>query len=366
MKTRNVKTLLSVAIIFFIAWALIACTKKHVTPPVVKTDLTASITAANTLIASTHEGVAAGNYIKGSQAPLITVVAQAQAVADNTAATQADVTAAIANLAAAVATYQSNLVVEIDPTNLVGQWTFDEIATASADAVVKDYSGGNHDGALKEGHVFWAGSGVPTLAPDRYGIAGRALHFDKGQNVEIPYNAALNPGSISISLWEKQDVESTIYTQQYMVSLGRRLGYKLQLQYAPIAYFTAHVARSPGDTTFYDKDQFDGTLTQGNWYHIVVTFGGGHEIFYVNGVLKYDWGADPTQAVPGTIVSLVAKPINLTFGQDLPTSKYSTDAASPYYVNSGGFFHGTLDEIRIYKSVLTQAQVTSIYNLEKP
>jgi Concanavalin A-like lectin/glucanases superfamily len=367
MKTKNVKVLLSAAMVLFIAWALVACTKKKdAAPVVVKTDLTTAIASANVLITSTHEGVAAGNYKRGSQAPLIAVIAQSQAVVDNTAAAQADVTTATANLAAAVATYQTNLVAGIDPTNLVGQWTFDEIATASADAVIKDYSGGHHDGALKEGGAFWAGSGLATLAADRYGIAGKALHFDKGQNVEIPYNSSLNPATISISLWAKQDVESVIYTQQYMVSMNRKNGYKLQLQYAPIAQFTARALVSAGDTIVYDKDQHDGTLTQGAWYHVVVTFGGGHEIFYINGLMIYDWGASATELVPGTILSIAAKPVNLTFGQDLPSDKYTTDPGSPNYPPDGGFFHGTLDEIRIYKSVLTTDQVTAIYNLEKP
>lgn len=366
MKTRNVKVLLSAAIVLLIGWGIVACSKKSVTPPVVKTDLTAAVTAANTLVTSTHEGVAAGNYLKGSQAPLIAAIAQAQAVIDNMTATQADVNAAIANLAAAVTTYGAALVTAIDPTNLVGQWTFDEITSAVADAVVKDYSGNAHDGALKAGHAYWAGSGVPTLAADRYGNAGKALHFDKGQNVEIPYNTALNPPVMSISLWAKQDVETAIYADQYMVAMNRWNGYKLQFQSTPRAFFTARVVRSAGDTTIYDKDQHDGTLTQGTWYHVVVTFGGGHEVFYINGVLVYDWGATPAELVPGTILSLAGKPINLTFGQDLPTSVYSSVSSSPYYVNYGGHFQGTMEEIRIYKSVLTQAQVTSIYNLEKP
>jgi hypothetical protein len=72
----------------------------------------------------------------------------------------------------------------------------------------------------------------------------------------------------------------------------------------------------------------------------------------------YDWGAKAAELLPGNILSLASHPVNLVFGQDLPTS-----ANGPDY---GGYFHGTLDEIRIYKSVLTQAQVTSIYNLEKP
>ena len=362
MKTRNVKVLLSVAIILFIAWALVACNKNK-DEIVIKTDLTASITAANALITTTHEGVAGGNYQRGSQALFMTTITQAQAVLDNANTTQADVTAAVASLAAATVTYNSKLVVAIDAANLVGQWTFDEITTSAADAVVKDYAG-THHGALKAGDPYWAGTGVPELAADRYGDVGRALHFDKGQNVEIPYAAALNPGVISISLWEKQDVETSIFPYQYMVAMNRKYGYKLQLQYAPMAFFTTRVL-SGADTISYDKDQHEGSVPQGTWTHIVVTFGGGHEVFYINGALLFDWGADGT-LLPGTILSLAAKPVNLTFGQDLPTSKYSTNPLSRSYVNDGGFFHGTMDEIRIYKSVLTAEQVTSIYNLEKP
>src|SRR5258708_17687200 len=108
---------------------------------------------------------------------------QRQAVVDDTIATQAQVTAAAANLAAAVTTYGNALVTAIDPDNLIGQWTFDEITSAVAEAIVKDYTSGNHNGALKAGDAHWAGTGVPSLATDRYGIAGKALHFDKGQNV---------------------------------------------------------------------------------------------------------------------------------------------------------------------------------------
>jgi hypothetical protein len=368
MKTNNVKVLFNAAVVLLIAWAVVACSKKDATPPVVKTDLTASITSANALVLSTHEGVAAGNYLKGSQAPLIAAIAQAQAVADDTNATQVQVTAAIANLAAAVATYGNALVTPIDPDNLIGQWTFDEITSAVADAAVKDYSNGNHNGALKAGDAHWAGTGVPSLAADRYGIAGKALHFDKGQNVEIPYATSLNPQMMSISLWAKQDVETTLYADQYMVAMNRWNGYKFQFQSTPQPFFTARAAITAGDTTIYDHDAGLGSapLSQGTWYHVVATFGAGHEVFYVNGVQTIDWGTGTNPGTPGTIISLAANPVNLVFGQDLPTSKYSADSNSPYYVNYGGYFHGTLDEIRIYKSVLTQAQVTSIYNLEKP
>ncbi len=83
--------------------------------------------------------------------------------------------------------------------------------------------------------------------------------------------------------------------------------------------------------------------------------------FYINGTEVKKW--DNT---PGTAISIADAPVNLTIGQDLPTGTYSSDDTSPYYVDWGGYFKGTLDEIRIYNKVLSATQVGSIYDLEKP
>jgi len=360
MKKRSVQFIL-MATVLLSAGLLASCDDGDDTPPVVKTDLEASITAANLLLSTTIEGVATGNYLKGSQAPLTAAVASAQAVADDATAIQATVTNATVSLNAAIATYNGLIVVPIDPTNLIGQWTFDQITAATVGAVVKDYSGNGRDGTIKAGHAFW-GAGIPALAADRYGIAGKALHFDKGSNVEIPYNTALNPTTMSISLWAKADVNAPIINNQYMVSMNRWNGYKLQFQDSPKAFFTvkANVA-GVVDPAYYDRDNASPLVTQGQWWHIVVTFGGGHMIFYLNGVLVKDW--DNT---PGTAISQSAAPVNLIFGQDLPSTGYSLSDADPNYLNWGGFYIGALDEVRMYKTVLTASQVTSIYTVEKP
>ena len=154
MKTEKSKLLLLGAILLLFAGGLSSCSKSSSTPPVSKVALNAEITLAQALIASTHEGVAAGDYLKGSQAALQTAITAAQAVAADLTATQTVATAAAASLTAAVATYNGQIVVAIDPTNLAGQWTFDEITAATVGAVVKDYSGNSHDGAIKAGHAF--------------------------------------------------------------------------------------------------------------------------------------------------------------------------------------------------------------------
>ena len=151
---------------------LFSCSKDDPAVVIDKEALETAITAANTLLTTTFEGVAAGNYVRGSQHPLSHAVVAAQVIADLTEASQATVTGATASLNAAMATYAAQIVTAIDATNLVGQWTFDQITTATANAVVKDYSGNTRDGAIKVGHAFW-GAGTPTLAADRYGVAGK-------------------------------------------------------------------------------------------------------------------------------------------------------------------------------------------------
>lgn len=360
MRTRSIKVFFMAGLVLG-AGFLASCSKDDAAPAVVKTELTNAITAANLLLTTTSEGVGSGNFIKGSQAPLAAAVAAAQAVVDNATATQVIVTNATVALNAAMTTYNGQAVVPIDPTNLVGQWTFDQITSSVVGAVVKDYSGNNRDGMIKAGHEFWGG-GVPTLTKDRYDVDGKALHFDKGSNVEIPYNTALNPSTMSISLWAKADVNSPIVNNQYMIAMNRWNGYKLNFQDSPKAFFTvkADVAGSV-DPAYYDRDNASPLVTQGQWWHIVVTFGGGHMIFYLNGVMVKDW--DNT---PGTAISQSSAPVNLVFGQDLPSTGYSLLDTAPNYLNWGGFYIGALDEVRIYKTVLSASQVTSIYTVEKP
>jgi len=384
METKKVKVLLSTLMVMLLAWTINSCSKSDVTPTNF-TSLTSAISTATTLLNGAVEGTANGDYIRGSKATLQTAITAAQAVVDNKASTQAQVTAAVAQLTAAVTTFQASAVTPIDPTNLVGQWTFDELTTAAAGTSVKDYSGNSFNGTITAGHPYfstsaglpWSGytvtTNVPTQVADRYGDANKALHFTAGANVEIPYSATLNPQQISISLWAKADTlpgdPGKYWANNYMISMNRWNGYKFQIQDTPRPFFTAHASGvntpplgNSSDSTYYDRDMNVGKInTLSKWHHYVVTFGGGHEIFYVDGFLVYDWNN-----VPGTIVNLSSKPVNLVIGQDLPTAKYSTDSNSPYYVNYGAYFIGALDEVRVYKSVLTATQVTSIYNLEKP
>jgi hypothetical protein len=81
--------------------------------------------------------------------------------------------------------------------------------------------------------------------------------------------------------------------------------------------------------------------------------------FYVNDKLV------KTADVTGVPITL-ASPVNLTIGQQLPKGKMNfTDTSSPFYYYGQAFFKGSMDDIRFYNRALTDAEVLSIYTIEK-
>ena len=342
---------LHVLMIALLAGSLIlfnSCKDDDDDPVVVdKTELAAKIATAEALIASTEEGTAEGQYLPGSQAALQTVIDAAKVVNNNPAATQTEVENTVIALDAAITLYNSKIVQAIAPEALVGHWTFDN----GSGTTLTDYSDNNFHGTLMSGADTWGG-GLPAWATDRYGNAGKALSFNEGSYVKIPNNPAFSPSAISIALWINA---AEILENNRFIGLHSWNGYKFQLQSVNKAFFT--VATTEG---IYDRDT-DPPLDINTWYHVTVTQGGGNMTFYINGTQTQVW--DNT---PGTLVS---RPNDLVFGRDSDVyaaddSNYGEDLIIP--LAWGGFFHGKMDEVRIYSTVLTAAQVQSIYNLEKP
>lgn len=282
----------------------------------------------------------------GSKAELKSVIDIAQDVADNTASTQTDVDNSVVSLTKAMDLFKTNVIAAIAPDALVGQWTFD----AGTGTTVKDYSGNGFDGTFGNEPLF--GTGQPTWTTDRYGNAGKAIAFDKGAKITIPYNTAINPKQITIALWVNA---AHVRADNRFMGLHSWLGYKFQLQSANKPFFTAST-----DSAIYDRDA-DVTLDTLKWYHLAVTYGGNEMVFYINGLKVKVW-----DDVKSDLVKVTGH--DLVFG--VGSSKYAAttdnyDADHIIPAAWGGYFDGSLDEIRIYKTVLTPTQVTSIYNLER-
>lgn len=356
MKKLRFIQFLMIALISGSVITFTACSDDDDDPDVVdKTELAAKIQEAEDLIDNTTEGTAEGQYQPGAKAELQEVIDLAKAVYEDDEATQTQVDNAVIALDAAIEAYEARQVIAIAPEDLVGHWTFDE----GEGTIANDFSGNDFHGTLETGHPNW-GAGTPQWTTDRYGNENQAIYFNNGANVEVPFNAQLNPSqAITISLWMKPDQLEEPWSNNYMVSLNRWNGYKLQLQDAPKVFFTIKAIHE-GNEVYYDRDNESPTVNLGEWYHVAVTFKDGEMGFYLDGTLIKLW--DNT---PGTPIQL-EDPVNLAIGQDLPTGIYSEDEESPYYVNWGGYFQGILDEVRIFKTALTETQIQSIYELEKP
>lgn len=360
MLIQKAKFFLPVLFVFF-AFYLVSCSEQEEIKIVDKSQLEISIKEAKDLIEESFEGTAAGNYMRGSKAQLQNALDVAQIILDLPEATEATVIGANANLQSAITTFKTKVVAAIDPDNLIGHWTFDELSTAAAGTAVEDYSGNGNNGTTKAGNSFFNGgsSGVqPQLGTDRYGNPGKALVVNKGANVEVPYNASLNPAAMSISAWVKLAGKRS----NRFVGLHSGEGFRFEVQETNRPQFIVHAP----DTSVYTRNA-ETEIGLSAWYHLAVTFTAGKMKFFINGVLVKTW-----TDVPKPALSPTTTPYNLVLGCDFPTDKYAATPAGydtpekPIPVQWGGYLHGALDEVRMYKVAISDAQVSAIYELEKP
>jgi Concanavalin A-like lectin/glucanases superfamily/FIVAR domain len=349
MKKQISKVIYLLFAIMVIASISFSSCKKEKATPVVTTALADSIAAATTLLTNSVEGVAAGQYQRGSKAALQTTVTAVQTILDDPTSTQTDINNAIANLSAAVTLFKTKAIVPIAEANLIAQWTFSE----GAGNTVTDVSSNHLVGTFMEGHSVIVGRGpLPTWCPDRYGVANQALHFSYGGHIEVPYTSILAPTQMTISMWFQ--VDSLNLADNYMISEDWWNGYKLNLQTATKPFFTFN-----NGATIYDRDWNANGISDHSWHHLVVTLTDGNESYYGDGALIYTW----TNVTGG--ISIL-NPQAFVIGQAQPNTLVNVLPADDPSQWGVGYFRGSLDEIRIYNIALTATQVTSIYNTEKP
>ena len=337
--------------IFYFVGVAVSC-KKSSSPASYNTNkaaLTAAIDSLTTVYNSTVDGTKPGQYAIGARAALDSVIALATMVSNSTAYTQQQVNNALNNLLAAAMTFSSQLIQQVSSANLMGYWEFNGNAM--------DSSGNGNNGVLQTGWVGTSaatavdGATLPVLVPDRFGRANMAYYFNNGATVKIPFNSVFNAQTFTILLWLKRDGTNA---NNYMFSFDRWKGYKFQLQGGNLPFLTVNTSTG-------DHDQDDGGISidsAGVWRHVAVTFTPGTEKFYIQGKLV------STATVTGTPLP-ISSLINLAIGNELPKENYNlTDSNDPNYFYGGDYFMGALDEVRFYNTVLTDAEILSIYTDE--
>ena len=220
-------------------------------------------------------------------------------------------------------------------SGLVGHWTFDgkhTVWTSATEGTVTDSSSGGNDGTLT--------SMVQSTSPAR-GVIGQALNFDgTADYVSMPLN--LNSlSAVSVSAWVKSDV-ADITTSDGTIFSNFQLTDTLQLGITSAEKFFFNVYNTSAQQS---SAQADSASNVTEWHHVIGVYDGANIYIYVDGV-----SADST---PGSLTP--------------PTRNGGTT----YRIGSGGqsgttYFDGDIDDVRVYSRVLTQAEITRLYNMGTP
>jgi len=255
------------------------------------------------------------------------------------------VDAAVTTLQLAMDSFQAMVVGQIQAEHLVLYLPFDGSAV--------DRSGNDHACSLKAGYVEFGAGDPPSLTHGRYGNANGAYAFENGGNIEIEYDEKLSPEEITISFWVKKDMSSKL--KDVIMALNRNNGYMVQTISSNKIFATYHCINN-GNSVYRDGYSGDAVLPADTWTHVAVSYSDGDMRFYMDGALVHslvDYGVMQSDA------------INLTIGCDLPVDMY-TETPGAYYYGYGGFFNGSIDDVRIYDMQLSDSDVAAIYAMERP
>lgn len=176
------------------------------------------------------------------------------------------------------------------------------------------------------------------------GKQGDAANFvaSNSEYLSIADNASLSiTGDISMAMWLKMDIGGT-----YRYVLTKTDG-NSQGGYSFVIINTNKIQWSVTETSgyvTYSRRRTTATLSTGTWYHIVCTF----------------------KASDGTMTIYIDGSNITAFDQNVNNARAIYDSTHPFHVGAGSTFgapvDGLVDEVGIWSKVLTQAEVTDLYN----
>ena len=328
------------------------CNKENGNQDVNTAELTALVAQCQTVLAA----ATTADYPQEAITEFQTVV-NAAATALAGTPTQAQVTNLVAQLKAALATFEGKAYGAIPAAALTFALSFDEGAGSSLTT-----SGSNAWTAkLVAGpSQIFETTALPTFVD---GKVGKAMHFANGSHLEIAdYSApAVEGNALSIAVWAKPD---ETFANNYIISYNYWNTWKLQVQDAGKPFATVNV------NGCIDMDnENDNSVPANSWTHIVFTYNStGNACFYVNGELTKEWTKDTKGNLEGALKHWVpesgnALPICIgactTIEEAMTWSWFNTNPAD------WGHFKGTLDELRVYNVALTAGQVSKLYRDQK-
>jgi hypothetical protein len=153
----------------------------------------------------------------------------------------------------------------------------------------------------------------------------------------ITVEAWIKPVAFGSGYWSNNIVDKTYYAGVGMQNYGYvlRCGGTGQLDFAI------------GNSTsgWFDSPSANSALTTGSWQHVAATYDGTNIKLYIN----------------GTLVKTTAQTHSISANTITPLAIGDADPAS---VGTGRFFNGNIDEVRIWSTTRTQAQIEGNMNSE--
>jgi len=195
------------------------------------------------------------------------------------------------------------------------------------------------NGDTKDSSIY-GGDGInygATPTADRFGNGSGAMSFDGiASHINTPYNPALNVGqpTMTISAWIKPATLNGTFAV-----VNRNSPYLFWVDGNQRLY-TGLYTNAAG--TWKWVGSANGTLSNGAWQQIAMTYDGSIRKLYINGVQS---GLDDTQ----TTGNLTPTLIGVAIGYDACCSRY--------------YFQGAIDDVRIYDKALRDVEIKQLYEL---
>jgi hypothetical protein len=209
------------------------------------------------------------------------------------------------------------------------------VAWYPLDTDASDASGNGYDGAVTGGTVNFGQTGAN-------GATGSSAAFPDDGHIDVPFDAALNPASFTVTLWANASsttgFASPITSRDDVGGGTSTHGFILYNDNGGNWNFWTGDGNPGWDT------MAGGAVTAGAWTHVALTFDGatGTKSIWLDGVL----GATETAAAqysPNGTVEMEA--LHIGAGQD--------DGAN-------FFFSGNIDDVGIWDEVLDEATIQSV------
>ena len=208
------------------------------------------------------------------------------------------------------------------PAGAIASWMFDETSGTTA----ADSSGNGHNGTLN--------GGVVVNQAARPGSTGTSFYFDGGDDVvSVPAGIDIANKSFTLSAWVKREAPAS---NDYIMGQGPGNN-NLKLHFGFRDADNATLAFYANDSDHVDDPQYTDTA---GWHHLVGTYNVADNTRHI-----YWDGVDQTP--------LTNNPASAPF-QGL--GEFLLGQAN------NGYFQGWLDDMYIYDSALSQADVTELYH----